>query len=324
MKTKIKPRIVVSQCLEFDTCRYNGAKIPEKFVRRLTRYVDFIQVCPEVEIGLGVPRDPIRLVKKQKTISLVQPSTGKDVTVAMNRFASSYLASLKGVDGFILKSSSPSCGVKNVKVFNASDSPIPMEKDLGLFTRHAFEHFNGIAIEDEGRLTNFKVREHFLTRIFAFARFRLAQESGEVASLVDFHSEHKLLLMVYNQQSMRALGKIVAGVHKENIAEAYAAYFIELKHAFRKNARYTSHINVLMHALGYFKKELTGKEKKYFLHCLEKYREERIPLSALLSILQAWIIKYEKKYLERQRYFNPYPLELVEITDSGKGRDGRY
>ena len=316
----MKPRIVVSKCLEFDQCRWNGLGISSEFVRKLDGFVEVIQVCPEVEIGLGIPRDPIRVVRSREGQRLVQPATGRDVTDDMVVFSKRFLDALPPVDGFILKSRSPSCGLKEVKIYAAADKPGGIGKGSGFFGLAVLERFPMLPIEDEGRLTNFRIREHFLTRIFTLARFRSIRDSARIKDIVSFQASNKLLLMAYNQTVLRALGRIVANPKKRSVSELLDDYEEHLMKALSKPARYTSDINVLMHTLGYFSKKLNHEEKAFFLDTLEQYRNGSIPLSACLSVVRSWIARFGEPYLEMQSYFEPYPMELVEITDSGKGR----
>ena len=315
-----KPVVVTSKCFEFDACRYNGVMIPNNFVQKLEPFVQFIPVCPEVEIGLGVPRDIIRVVEKKGKRLLVQPTSGKELSKKMYKFADGFLNSLETADGFILKSRSPSCGIKDAKIYSNSENPSPIGRGSGLFAEKVLEKYPGSAIEDEGRLMNFSIRESFLTKLFTFARFRQVKKKNTAKALVDFQSNNKLIFMSYNQKEMRALGKIVGNQDKQPFKDVLADYEEHLHHALSKNPRRTSHINTLMHALGYFSKKLTSKEKAHFLDLLESYRNSRIPLSAVLSVLESWIAKYDEEYLARQTFFEPYPRELVEISDSGKGR----
>jgi uncharacterized protein YbgA (DUF1722 family)/uncharacterized protein YbbK (DUF523 family) len=316
-----KPKIVVSRCIEFASCRYNGAMIPSEVVRSLTPHVEFVPVCPEVEIGLGVPRDTIRVVKSGARLKLMQPTTGKDVTVSMQRFVGSFLGSLSDVDGFILKFRSPSCGLKEVKIYPGPDARTTAEKGPGFFGGAVLERFPQLAVEDEGRLTNFRIREHFLTRIFAFAAFREAARVGSMRVLVEFQACNKLLLMAYNQKEMRYLGRLVANLEKKPTRQVFAEYEEHLRAALAAAPRYTSCINVLMHALGYFSEGLAKKEKAFFLAALEEYRGTRTPLSVPVGIIKSYIVRFDEGYLAQQSFFKPYPDELVEITDSGKGRD---
>lgn len=315
-----KPVVVVSQCFEFDACRYNGVMIPNNFVQKLDPFVKFLPVCPELEIGLGVPRDVIRVVEKKGRRTLVQPTTGKELSGKIYKFADGFLNSLDTVDGFILKSRSPSCGIKDAKIFSDSENPSPIGRGPGLFAEKVLERYPGTAVEDEGRLMNFTIRESFLTKLFTFARFREVKKKKTTKALVDFQADNKLILMSYNQAEMRKLGRVVGNQDKKNIEDVIDEYEGHLHKALSKTPRRPSNINTLMHALGYFSKQLTAKEKAYFLDLLESYRSRKIPLSAVLTVLQSWIIKYDVVYLSRQTFFEPYPSQLIEISDSGKGR----
>lgn len=321
MKNIPKPVVVVSKCLGFDSCRYNGDIIDAPFVDKLKPWVTYRPVCPEVEIGLGVPRKPIRIVSEKGAATLYQPATGKDLTGTMQSFVDVFLDSLTEVDGFLLKTRSPSCGVGDVKIHAGFEEGARTFRGSGFLGGAVLEKFQGLAVEDEGRIRNFTIREHFLTRIFVFARFREVKKSGSMRSLVDFHSLQKLLLMGYNQSQMRLLGKIVANHEKADWETVTNRYEEHLKRALANPPRFTAMINVLLHAFGGFSEVLTKEEKAFFLELIEEYRDERIPLSALLQVLRAWSIRYRNDYLLGQTFLQPYPAELVEITDSGKGRE---
>lgn len=315
-----KPIIVISKCLGFAHCRYNGEIIEAPFVHKLKEYVEFQPVCPEVEIGLGIPRKPIRIVVVDGKNRLYQPATGEDMTEKMESFVRTFLDSLAEVDGFLLKNRSPSCGPGDVKIYPGFENVSRTFQGSGFFGGAILERFYGFPVEDEGRIRNFTIREHFLTRIFAFARLREVKASKTMRALVEFHTTHKLLLMGYNQTQMRILGKIVANHERAAFETVTARYEEHLKLALAKTPKCTSIINVLMHAFGGFSAVLSKDEKTFFLESLEEYRDERIPLSALLHVLRAWAIRYQNDYLLNQTFLKPYPEKLVEITDSGKGR----
>ena len=315
-----KPRIVISKCIGFDACRYNGGIVQDKFVERLRPHVEFISVCPEVEIGLGTPRAPVRIVSSGDSFKLIQPSSGLDVSGKMREFSRGFLDGLEEVDGFILKNRSPSCGFTDVKVYAGPEKGASIGKTAGFFGGAVLEKFGDRAIEDEGRLKNLSIREHFLTSIFAFACFRTLQDSASMHDLVSFHSSNKLLLMAYSQTKLRQLGRVVAnadGKRIDAVLELYGKYFRE---AFNKPPRRASPINVLMHALGYFKKELSAREKRHFLELLEAYRHDKTPLSSAVSILKSWIMRFGTEYLIGQTFFNPFPEDLMALDDSGRGR----
>ncbi len=322
----LKPRIVVSKCLGFDACRYNGEKLKDDFLENLQPFVDYVFVCPEVEIGLGVPRDPIRLVSQSRDKErpqLVQPATGRDVTGEMSDFSARFLKGLSRIDGFVLKGKSPSCAIKDAKLYSHPESGPAFARGPGLFGAEVLKGFPGAAVEDEGRLKNLHLREHFLTRVFTSARFRRLMESSRIADLVEFHSRHKMLLMAYHQEEMRHLGRLVANPHKLPAAQIFPEYGEGLSRAFRQPPRYNSNINVLMHAFGYVSKELGSSEKAHFLDTLDRFRQKQVPLVVPATLLGSWIRRFRVEYLASQLYFEPFPVELVTPRDSGRGRPVR-
>lgn len=316
-----KPVVVVSKCIEFESCRYNGLMISSPVVKSLVPHVDFRPVCPEVEIGLGIPRDPIRIIKVDGKPGLVQPATGKDVTEKMERFARSFLDNIGEVDGFILKGRSPSCGIKDVKAYSDPAKRMSVSRTRGLFANAVIEKFPGSAIEEEGRLTNFSIREHFLTKLFVLARFRQVKNGQSMKKLVRFQTENKYLLMAYSQKELRKLGKIVANHEKKPIEQVLEDYQKGLGNAFAKGPRDAAYINVMMHLMGHFSERLSPQERSFLLNTLEEYRDERVPLSVPLGILRSWSIRFSDDFLSRQTLVEPFPQQLMDISDSGKGRN---
>jgi uncharacterized protein YbgA (DUF1722 family)/uncharacterized protein YbbK (DUF523 family) len=302
-----RPNVVVSKCLGFAACRYNGQMLSSELVEKLRPHVDFIPVCAEFEIGLGVPRDPIRLVQENGVVRLMQPASGRDVSDEMNKFSEDFLSSLSEVDGFILKNRSPSCGIKDVKVYSSIQDGASIRRDAGFFGGSVLRKYGAHAVEDEGRLKDDGIREHFLTKLYTLARFRSVRS---MANLVRFQTENKLLLMAYNQTGMRTLGRIVANKEKKTLEDVMGEYRIGLQNAFLRAPRRSSAVNVLMHAFGYFKDRLNEKEKKFFLKSLEDYRKGTVPLSSILTMLRMWIIRFDEAYLGTQQFFSPYPKEL--------------
>ncbi len=306
--------------MTFAPCRYNGQIIASEVVELLKQFCECITPCPEVDIGLGVPREPLRIVRSETRLRLVQPATGRDLTEEIQTYARDFLAKLGPVDGFVLKGKSPSCGLTDVKLFAyaGKSSPLP-GKIAGFFGQAVLEQFPDTAVEDEGRLLNFTLREHFFTRIYTSARFR--QLPRTLATLVQFHAENKLLLLGYNQTRMRELGRLVANPDRLPATEVYRAYAQGLSRALARPPRPQSIVNVMEHALGYFKKRLSTKEKQLSRRLIASYREGRVPLSVPQAVIRTFIARFEEDYLAQQTFFRPYPEELVLISDSGKGRN---
>jgi uncharacterized protein YbgA (DUF1722 family)/uncharacterized protein YbbK (DUF523 family) len=315
-----KPVIFSSKCLGFAACRWNGQVVADSFIEKLKPHVTFITECPECAIGLGVPRDPIRITLDNKKYRLRQLNAGKDVTEDMETFSRNFVSTLGEVDGFILKDRSPSCGIKDVKVYRGLEKGSSIGKASGFFSKEVLEKYPHHPVETEMRLTNFNLREDFLTKIFLSANFRKVQASPAMKDLVQFQAENKLLLMAYSQTEMKELGRIVANHEKKKVDVVFPEYREHLYKALSKPPQYRSNINVIMHALGYFSKELSAEEKRFFLNTLEEYRREQIPLSVPLSLLRSYIVRFEEGYLMRQTFFHPYPKDFQAVTDSGKGR----
>lgn len=313
MKSFIKPRIVISKCIEFDFCRYNSQIIRSPIVSTLKAYVEFQPICPEVEIQLGVPRDPIRIIEQHTNKKLVQPTTGRDVTDAMQTFTQHFLASLQGIDGFLLKSQSPSCGTRDVKIYPAVLHSAPVRREAGFFGEQVLQRFPHLAIEDEMRLQNPVIRQHYLTKIFTFAAFRSVKDAASLQRLLQFHTENKYLLMGYSQKELRILGNILANQKKQPLPTVFTEYEHHLHLAFFKAPRYTSQINVLNHTFGYISKELSAAEKRFYADLLEKYKNGQIPLSVPVNLIRSWVIRFEQSYLLPQTFFEPYPDQLLDI-----------
>jgi len=324
MQGFVQPKVVVSKCLGFDHCRYNGDMISSPIVEKLKNYVEFLPVCAEVEIGLGVPRAPLRIVIGREEYRLVQPASGLDLTEKMKAFISVYFKALKEVDGFILKSRSPSCGFKEVKAYGSGEKQSPFTKTTGFFGGAILSKYPYLAIEDEGRLRNQRIKEHFLTKLFLLAAFRKVKTEGQIKALVTFHSENSYLLMAYSQAELKKMGKIVGNPEKKPFEKLILEYQPHLYRALSRGApKYTSKINVLMHALGHFSMELNPEEKAFFLDWLQRYRTGQTSFCPALNIIRAWIARFGDEYLIKQTFFKPYPEDLMEVdpVNSDKRED---
>lgn len=316
--THARPRVVVSRCLGFEACRYNAQVIRDRFVEELGAHADLVTVCPEMDIGLGTPRDPIRLVaKREQPARLVQPATGRDVTDAMDAFAARFLGGVGDVDGFVLKNRSPSCGIGDVKVYPAEKDAAPTGKTAGRFGAAVLERFPLAAVEDEGRLRDYLIRDRFLTALWTLARFREARDKGTINALIDFHSRHKYVLLTANPRAMRELGRVVAAHPALRPETAFERYGERLGAALRDPASPRAHCDALQHGFGHVSEHLGPDEKRHFLERVEDFRQGRVPLSAPREMLWSWILRFREPYLSKQWYFEPYPRELLVLRDSG-------
>ncbi|EKQ57176.1 MULTISPECIES: DUF523 and DUF1722 domain-containing protein [unclassified Clostridium] len=313
-----KPNIFISKCLGFDSCRYNGQMITDAFVEHLKPFVNIKTSCPEMSIGLEVPRDSLRVVFQNDELKLYQPKTQKEFTKEMYEFSESYLSNLHDIDGFLLKGGSPSCGYKNVKVYNGTAKVTGSTRGAGIFGAKIKEIFPYLPVEDEGRLHNYRIRDNFLTRIFINADFRKVKESNSLEELIHFQRRNKLLLMANSQKYMRILGRITGNSEKKDISEIFYEYEKYLNLTFEKLPKYTNNINVLMHAMGYFSDYITKKERDLILNALEKYRIKKMTIITPMLLVKSYAVRFNITYLLEQTYFNPYPEELVILEDSEK------
>lgn len=319
-----RPNIFISKCLEHGHCRYDGSQITSPEIIRMMPYVNYIFACPEMAIGLPSPRQAIRLIINDKHEErLVYSMTGEDVTEAMRAYSIAKAAELAEMelDGFILKSRSPTCGIKEVKLYKTHGKTQSISnKSKGLFAETIIEKFPLLAIEDEGRISNFNIREHFLTNVFSKAKFREVTRNGAMKDLVKFQSDNKYLFMAYNQTQLKQMGSLVANHEKRKFSDLIKDYEYHLSLLLKTVPQQKRNVNVIMHILGYFSKQLSAKEKAYFLDLLEQYGKQQVPVSALTSVLKLWAIRFETEYLLSQTIFEPYPISLITVSDSGKGR----
>jgi uncharacterized protein YbgA (DUF1722 family)/uncharacterized protein YbbK (DUF523 family) len=315
-----KPRLFISRCLGFAACRYNGITINDEFTARLAPLAEVVTACPEMEIGLGCPREPVRLVMDLGHPRLYQPASGVDHTAAMLSFCQRFTAGCGALDGLLFKSRSPSCGSCDVKLYPKKESESATRKGVGLFAAAARAAWPGLPVEDEGRLRNYSIRDHFLISVFSLADLRRSLARGAFGALLEFHTRNKLLFMAYSSVSLRRLGALVAEHKRRPLAGLVADYSRELMVLLSKPFRYKAMINALQHAFGGFSDLLIHDEKKYFLDTLEEYRDERIPLSVPIRLLKGWAIRHGNGYLLGQSLLEPYPAGLQLISDSGKGR----
>jgi uncharacterized protein YbgA (DUF1722 family)/uncharacterized protein YbbK (DUF523 family) len=307
-----KIRLGISACLLGQNVRYDGGHQLDRFLRdTLGHFVEYVPVCPEVEMGLPTPRETLRLVGEPDAPRLVFSKSGEDVTDRMRSWAVERLEELEreNLCGFIFKARSPSSGMARVKLYDRNG--VPNKNGVGLFARLFMERFPLLPVEEDGRLNDPRLRENFLEAIFTFRRWRdLLADGGTVAGLIDFHARHKLLLMSHSVELARQMGRLVAQAGQATAGELYEKYQRQLMKALRLPATPAKHVNVLQHALGYFKRQLTADEKQEMLELFEQYRQGVVPLNVPLTLLNHYVRKYRPPYLAEQVYLHPHPVEL--------------
>lgn len=314
----MKPKILISKCLGFDNCRYDGAIVQFDLLNKMKDQIEFIPLCPEIEIGLGLPRESLRLIKVQDGIELVQPKSKKYLTDDMKKYSQEILKDISDIDGLILKGRSPSCGIKDVKVYSGMEKSPVIGKSKGLFAAEMEKHFPYLPIEEEGRLTNLTIREHFFTKLYAIFNFKKMAQNKSMKKLADYHAKNKYLYFVYNQTLKNKLGLIVANHEKLETNTVLDNYFNEMVKLFLNLPSKKNYINAYQHIFGYFSKFASKEEKVFILQLMEKYRDGKIDKSAIASILKGYSIKYNIEYLLGQTIFEPFPEELLSLNDSGK------
>ena len=307
-----KIRLGISTCLLGENVRYDGGHKRDRFIiETLGQFVEFVPVCPEVECGLPVPRESMHLVGNPESPRLVTTRTRIDHTERMVNWARKRVVELEGQNlcGFVFKSNSPSSGMERVRVYN--EKGVPQKTGVGMFARAFMDHFPLIPVEEDGRLHDIRLRENFIERIFALKRWReLLGRNQTRGKLVNFHTQHKLLISSHSQKHARILGKLVAESKYIPAEELYAQYQTLFTDALRLRTTIRKNINVLQHMMGYFKKQLSADEKRELLETIELYRNEYVPLIVPVTLLKHYVRKYDQPYLKEQLYLNPHPIEL--------------
>jgi uncharacterized protein YbbK (DUF523 family)/uncharacterized protein YbgA (DUF1722 family) len=322
MRSFTTPRVVISRCIEFDRCRYNGQMISSPIVRSLKDHVTFYTVCPEADIGLGVPRHRIRLISTDGYIHLVQPATQSDITDRMRSFIDSFIKSLPDIDGFILKSRSPSCGTRDVPIYQSSNPSAVIDKRGGLFGEVILTRFPYLAIEEEGRLKNVRIREHFLTKLFALSHFRNVRAAESTELLKEFHVEHSLLLRAYDKEVTEEMARLLETDTAEP-GTLLARYEQLLHSALVHPPSIESLVSALDEVVEGLGDRLTAEEKDLYLDAIRQYREGKATRCPAIVLIRAWIARFGDPALIRQSLFTPYPEDLKEIpeAESDLGRD---
>jgi uncharacterized protein YbgA (DUF1722 family)/uncharacterized protein YbbK (DUF523 family) len=306
-------KVGISSCLLGNEVRYDGQHKLDRFLRdELGKYVEWYPLCPEVECGLPIPRESMRLVGDDpESPRLLTVRTKRDITPQMEKYTFKRLEKLDKEDlrGFIFKSKSPTSGMRGVKIY--TEAGIPSRSGSGIFAREFMKRFPNLPVEDEGRLHDAGIRENFIETLFTYDRWRsFIEKDGSAAGFVAFHSRHKYLMMAHSPAGLREAGKIVADAGKKNLKEKFCMYEELLVRTMRLHATVKKQVNVLQHIMGYFKDQLSADEKQELLEVINRYAKNHIPLIVPVTLLNHYVRKYDEPYLQTQWYLHPHPDEL--------------
>ena len=306
-------RLGISRCLLGDEVRFDGGHKRDQFLTEVFgRHVEWLPICPEVEAGLGTPREAMRLVGDPKHPRLITINSGRDHTEALERMTEHRLRSLEDLDlsGYVFKKDSPSCGVERVRIYNQHG--MPSRNGVGIFARAFVERFPLIPVEEEGRLCDPLLRENFIERVFCYRRYQDVIRHGVTRqAMVQFHTIHKYLLMAHSQQQYEALGRLVGRAKQyrpRDLAQRYGESFMK---ALAVKATVRKHVNVLQHMMGHFKDRLSAQEKAELFGVIGDYHRGLTPLIVPLTLVKHYVQKFDVGYLGDQVYLNPHPKELM-------------
>lgn len=306
-------RVGVSSCLLGREVRYDGGHKRDRYLTDVIGdWVKWVPVCPELEIGLGVPRPTIRLEGVAADPRLIEPGSGEDLTERMTDYSEKRVTELQelDLDGYVLKRASPSCGMERVRVWN--DGGMPDKSGVGVFADVLMGRWPNLPVEEEGRLNDAVLRENFVERIFFRHRWRSLVRTGlKRAHLVAFHTAHKMLIRAHNEAGYRRLGTLVASFGQRPDPEIIADYEDELFSTLKRRATVKRHVNVLQHAVGYLKDALDPSDKHELLGLIEDYRLGHVPLIVPITMLRHHVNRNQIPYLLGQVYLEPHPKELM-------------
>jgi uncharacterized protein YbgA (DUF1722 family)/uncharacterized protein YbbK (DUF523 family) len=306
-------RIGISACLLGQKVRFDGGHKQDRYLTdTLGEYFGWVPVCPEVEIGLPTPRPTIRLESLDDEVRMVIAKEDRDLTGEMRRYAKSRVAALAKdqLSGYVLKKNSPSCGMERVRVYR--DKGPPSRNGRGLFAEALLARFPNLPVEEEGRLHDPRLRENWVTRVFAYHRLRsLWSKRWTIGDLVRFHTAQKFLLLAHSPQDYRELGRLVAAAKTYDRRELRATYEAQTMAGLSKIATPAKNTNVLQHILGFFKKDLDKAARQELLDHILDYRRGLVPLVVPLTLITHHVRLLGVEYLQDQVYLRPHPKELA-------------
>lgn len=302
----------ISSCLLGQEVRFDSSHKHNRYITdTLGEYFDFQPFCPEVAIGLGIPRPPIRLVRIDDQIrvrGVREPD--KDVTEALTSYAQTAASACTHLSGYIFKSKSPSCGMERVKVYNEQGNPV--DAAAGVYAAGIMQQYPSLPVEEEGRLMDPHLRENFIERVFIYHRWQQYQQQGlTAASLVDFHTRHKFIIQAHDESVYRQLGRLVADAGKASLSDTAEQYITLMMQALKKLATNKTHTNVLQHIMGFLKDNMSADDKQELLGVIDDYRRKQLPLVVPVTLIKHFLRLHPNDYISAQYYLDPHPREFM-------------
>jgi len=311
--------IGVSACLLGEKVRYDAGHKHQNYITdTLGKFFTFRSFCPEMAIGLGAPRETIKLVQQGDQVRCVGTKTSSlDVTDKLSETAQEQREWHQDLCGYILKKGSPSCGMERVKLYglNSKDPNMPQNKGVGLYAKGLMENFPQLPVEEEGRLGDPVLRENFVQRVFVYRHWKaLSKNTMSLKSLTDFHAQYKYTLMSHEQNRARSLGKTLSNISGQDIDDIASTYFSELMSILKIKATRQNHVNVLQHIQGYLKNDLDKGDKQELTETVDSYRQGMLPLIVPITLLRHYFRRHPKPYIEESKYLSPHPSELMLLN----------
>ena len=307
-------RVGISSCLLGEEVRYDGGHQKDPYITGvLARHFTWVPVCPEMEVGMGVPREPIRLVGDPEAPRLRGVTSGTDHTLAMNEFARRRAQELerRALSGYVLKRASPSCGMERVRLHRDEGGP-PARTGVGLFARALMDALPLLPVEEEGRLNDARRRDNFITRVFAYRRLTALRDMPpRPGDVVAFHTAHKYLLLAHSPAAYARLGRLVAKIKSEPLASWLDRYADAFMRALQVAATPRKHVDVLQHIVGFFKSRLVAAEKRELQGVIGDYAGGLVPLIVPITLINHHVARFDTAYVRDQIYLHPHPKELM-------------
>ncbi len=312
-RTYHKPILVTSECLTGANVRYNGELLNYDWIKTFRKHIRILKVCPEMEIGLGVPRPPIWSISSPFGHRLIQPDTGKDITPKMSSFSKKFLSKHSTVDGFLLKSRSPSCGLDKVKLYAGADRAPVIGYTVGQFTRKVLETYPELPVSDERILSKRVNREQFLTTLFVTASFRSMTEDNSRQSLESFHDQYAMLIESLNVNRGKKMAKLLKSVSSSTLPKTvYLEYKSHLSQLLSRKHRLPARLLVLNKIIDSHSKVFSTAQKRELKFLLADY-ENGTSLFADISKTVSSIFNSHNLLTESiSTFLSPFPLELLE------------